>query len=87
MFRYSDAASFAQIIASEFDASGLSIMYAGFVPSVFSTMCSSPILYSVLVHRPLERLLRVTRATSKTHSLFRRSRDALVLGSASLHIS
>jgi hypothetical protein len=86
-FRYPDATSFAQIVASEYKLSSRSIMHAGFMTRIFSTICSQTILYSVLVYRPWTRLLQFTGATSKVHKLFRRSRYALVLRSATSHMS
>ncbi|KAF2134237.1 hypothetical protein P153DRAFT_280785 [Dothidotthia symphoricarpi CBS 119687] len=79
-FRIQDALPFARIVASEFAVSGHSIIYTGFASRIFSTMCIQTFVYITHVHRPIDRLLLATRASSKTRRLFRRTRSTLKFG-------
>ncbi|KAH8731316.1 hypothetical protein GQ44DRAFT_767195 [Phaeosphaeriaceae sp. PMI808] len=79
-FRYHDAMPFVQIVASEFTASSKSIIYASFVPRLFSTICTQTVLYNVFVYRPFFRLTLSTQASPKIRNLYRSSRRAMKFG-------
>lgn len=73
-FRIADTVPFSQIIASEYQLSGHSIVYAGFparLSSVFSTQVS---IYTAYVLRPFDRFFYATRPTRESKRIFYRWR-------------
>lgn len=84
-FRIPNALPFVQIVASERAASGNSIAYTGFAPRLVSTIGVQALVYGAYVYQPLERLVHLTRASSRTRRLLRRSRSLLAFGLVPLH--
>lgn len=80
-FRIPNAISFIQIVTSERAASGNSIAYTGFTPRLVSTIGIQSLVYAAYVYQPIERLVQITRASSKTRRFIRRSRSVLTFGS------
>jgi hypothetical protein len=78
-FRVRDAIPFSQIAASEYHASGTSIVYAGFASRLLSTLGVQATVYAAFILRPLDRLVVATRASSKTKSRLRQWRTELSL--------
>jgi hypothetical protein len=76
-FRYHDALSFGQIVASEHAYSGASMIYAGSASLYFAAINKHAIEYSALVYRPIDRLLEATHTSRKTKGFFQGSRKAL----------
>ncbi|KAH6612616.1 hypothetical protein C7974DRAFT_81450 [Boeremia exigua] len=79
-FRIPNAIPLVQIVASEHAASGNSIAFAGFAPRLVSTIGIQALAYSAYVYQPVERLVQVTHASSKTRRFIRRSRSVLTFG-------
>ncbi|KAJ4982852.1 hypothetical protein SVAN01_11643 [Stagonosporopsis vannaccii] len=79
-FRVPNAISFIQIVASERAASGNSIAYTGFTSRLVSTIGIQTLVYGAYVYQPVERLVQITRASSKTRRFIRRSRSVLTFG-------
>ena len=79
-FRIPDALSFLQIVASERAASGNSIAYTGFTSRFVSMFGIQACVYAAYAYQPLDRLVQITRASSKTRRVLRRSRSVLTLG-------
>ncbi|KAF3052939.1 hypothetical protein E8E11_002335 [Didymella keratinophila] len=79
-FRVPDAISFLQIVASERAASGNSIAYTGFTSRLVSTIGIQALVYGAYVYQPVDRLVQLTRASSKTRRFVRRSRSVLTFG-------
>jgi hypothetical protein len=73
--------SLAQITAFEHAISGTSIMYAGFVPRMYATICTQTMLYNAFIYQPFVRLMHFTHAGSRTRKLYRLSKDTLQTGS------
>jgi hypothetical protein len=84
-FRIPDAIPFLQIVASERAASGNSIAYTGFTSRLVSTIGIQALVYGAYVYQPVERLLQLTRASSKTRRFIRRSKSVLTFGLVLLH--
>lgn len=80
-FRIPNAIPFVNIVASERAASGTSIAYTGFTPRLVSTIGIQALVYGAYVYQPVERLVQITRASSKTRRFIRRSRSVLTFGS------
>jgi hypothetical protein len=78
-FRVRDAIPFSQIVASEYQASGTGIVYAGFASRLLSTLGVQATVYTAFILRPLDRLVLATRASSKTKSRMRQWRTELSL--------
>ena len=76
-FRFRDSLHFSQIAASEYEVSGYSIVYAGFVPRLLSTVGVQATVYMALVFRPLDNILFRARATRKTRLLVQRWRHVI----------
>lgn len=70
----------AQIVALEYAVSGTTIMYAGIVPRVLSSICTQTVLYYVFAFQPFVRLMRVTHATSRVRRLHRLTKRAMRFG-------
>ena len=85
-FRTPDAIPFLQIAASERAASGNSIAYTGFTSRLVSTIGIQALVYGAYVYQPVDRLVQLTRASSKTRRFIRRSRSVLTFGLVLLHI-
>ena len=79
-FRIPTAIPFTQIVAAERAASGNSIAYTGFTSRLVSTIGIQAVVYGAYVYQPIERLVQVTRASSKTRRFIRRSRSVLTIG-------
>lgn len=86
-FRIPDAISFLQIVASERAASGNSIAYTGFTARLVSTIGIQALIYGAYIYQPVDRLVLLTRASSKTRRVIRRSRSVLTFGSVLLDTS
>lgn len=82
-----NALEFVQLVASERAALGNSIVYTGFAPRLVSTIGMQALVYSAYVYQPVERLVHVTRASSRTRRLIRRSRSLLTFGFVLPHAS
>ena len=76
-FRIRDAIPFSQIVALEYQASGTSLIYAGFTSRLLSTLGVQASVYAAFVLRPLDRLVLATRAGPKTKSRVRQWRTEL----------
>ncbi|KAF1929566.1 uncharacterized protein M421DRAFT_419361 [Didymella exigua CBS 183.55] len=79
-FRIPDALPFLQVVASERTASGSSIAYTGFTSRLVSTIGIQACVYGAYAYRPIDRLMQLTHASSKTRHFVRRSRSVLTLG-------
>lgn len=79
-FRIPTAIPFVQIVAAERAASGSSIAYTGFTSRLVSTIGIQAVVYGAYVYQPIERLVHITNASSKTRRFVRRSRSVLTFG-------
>ncbi|KAJ4380135.1 hypothetical protein N0V86_004444 [Didymella sp. IMI 355093] len=79
-FRIPDAIPFLQVVASERAASGNSIAYTGFTSRLVSTIGIQACVYGAYVYQPVDRLIQLTRASSRTRRFVRRSRSVLTFG-------
>ncbi|KAJ8113672.1 hypothetical protein OPT61_g4242 [Boeremia exigua] len=79
-FRIPNAIPFVQIVASERAATGYSIAFAGFAPRLVSTIGIQALVYGAYIYQPVEHLVQITRASSKTRRFIRRSRSVLTFG-------
>ncbi|KAF2630762.1 hypothetical protein BU25DRAFT_455836 [Macroventuria anomochaeta] len=79
-FRIPNAIPFVQIVASERAASDNSIAYTGFTSRFVSTIGIQALVYGAYVYQPIDRLVQVTRASSKTRRFIRRTRSVLTFG-------
>ncbi|KAF2730411.1 hypothetical protein EJ04DRAFT_473792 [Polyplosphaeria fusca] len=65
-FRFHNAMPFAQIVASEFERSGRSMIYSGYVTQHAFTFGVRQLGFLALSFRPVDRILLALRATRKT---------------------
>lgn len=76
-FRIRDAIPFSQIVASEYRASGTTLVYAGFASRLLATLGVQASVYAAFILRPLDRFMLAARASSKTKSTVRQWRKEL----------
>jgi hypothetical protein len=72
---------FAQITTFEHAMFGASIMYTGFVPRMYATICTQTVLYNAFIYQPFVRMMNVTHAGSRTRKLYRLLKGTLQSGS------
>ncbi|KAF1996113.1 hypothetical protein P154DRAFT_444088 [Amniculicola lignicola CBS 123094] len=72
IFRIPDAFPVSHIIASEYHATGRSLLWTGFTARLTSSLCVQATLYTAVVFRPIDRLLAVTHASRRTKHFFQR---------------
>lgn len=85
-FRTPVAIPFLQLVASERAASGNSIAYTGFTSRLVSTVGIQACVYGAYIYQPIDRLVQITHASSKTRRAVRRSRSVLAFGSVTIII-
>ncbi|KAH7132115.1 hypothetical protein B0J11DRAFT_427786 [Dendryphion nanum] len=71
-FHIESALPFSKIIESEYQTTGASFFYTGFVANDISAIATDSVINATLLLRPVHRLLHATQATRKTKSLARR---------------
>ncbi|KAF2265636.1 hypothetical protein CC78DRAFT_543159 [Lojkania enalia] len=76
-FQFRRAISFSQIVASEYQKSRRTLVYAGFTSRLFSAISVQTSLYLSHVLRPLDNLLFVTRASRKTRHTLQRYKNTI----------
>lgn len=86
-FRIPVAIPYLQIVASERGASGNSIAYTGFTSRLVSTIGIQAVIYGAYIYQPVERLVQITHASSKTRRFLRRAKGILTFGSVLLNFS
>ncbi|KAF1836820.1 hypothetical protein BDW02DRAFT_577723 [Decorospora gaudefroyi] len=79
-FQYPDTLSFGQIVAHERAHSGTSIIYSGFASREYATKGMWLVMFGALAYRPVDHLLRATRASAWVRKFYRRTKPLLKSG-------